>query len=164
GPMKIEFMLNGSKVSVPVRSGDRLADVLRERLGQNGVRPDCRSGRCGRCLVFLDTRLMPSCMIPAYRVRGHEILTVEGLLAGEEGRDIESAFVDSGLYTCGFCRSAKLMVTADLLRKEGHPREDVILENLGSANCRCTDPESLVSAVTLAAEYRARRLYKRAGK
>ncbi len=162
--MNIEFTLNGSRVTISARSVDRLSEILRDKFGLAGVSPDCRAGRCGRCLIFMNSLLVPSCMVPAYRARETDILTVEGLLETDEGRDISSAFTDSGLYTCGFCNTAKIMVTADLLRKEGHPRSDVILEHLGSANCRCSDPESLVQAVTLAAEYRARRLYNRAGK
>ncbi len=162
--MNIEFTLNGSPVSIQIRSVDRLSEILRDKFRLSGVCPDCRAGKCGRCLVFMNTQLVPSCMIPAYRARGREIITLEGLLGTDEGRDILSAFENSGLYTCGFCRTAKIMVTADLLRKEGHPRMDVILEYLGSANCRCSDPESLVQAVTLAAEYRSRRLYNRVEK
>jgi aerobic-type carbon monoxide dehydrogenase small subunit (CoxS/CutS family) len=162
--VNIEFTLNGSPVSIQIQSVDRLSEILRDKFLLSGVCPDCRAGKCGRCLIFMNSLLVPSCMVPAYRARGRAIITLEGLLATDEGRDIAAAFVDSGLYTCGFCRTAKIMVTADLLRKEGHPRMDVVLEHLGSANCRCSDPESLMQAVTLAAEYRSRRLYNRADK
>lgn len=75
--MTISFILNGEDVSLNARSYERLSDVLRGRFGLLGVRSDCRRGVCGKCLVFLDGRIAPSCLLPVFRVRGHEVITID---------------------------------------------------------------------------------------
>ena len=161
--MTISFILNGEDVSVQARSVDRLSDILRERFGLLGVRSDCRCGRCGRCLVFLDNRLLPSCIVPAFAARGREIVTIEGYSLTEDYIDIAAGFLDAGVLTCGFCEGPKIMAAAALLERSPRPSPEEILEHMSSAPCRCTDPESIVKAVQAVAERRARRIYRRAG-
>jgi aerobic carbon-monoxide dehydrogenase small subunit len=161
--MTISFILNGEDVSAQARSVDRLSDILRERFGLLGVRSDCRCGRCGRCLVFLDNRLVPSCIVPAFAARGREIVTIEGYALTEDYIDIAAGFLDAGVITCGFCEGPKILATAALLERSPRPSPEEILTHMSSAPCRCTDPESLVKAVQAVAERRARRIYRRAG-
>jgi aerobic carbon-monoxide dehydrogenase small subunit len=161
--MTVSFILNGEDVSAKARSVDRLSDILRDSFGLLGVRSDCRCGRCGRCLVFLDDRLVPSCIIPAFAVRGKEVVTVEGYAQTEDYIDIAAGFMDAGVVTCGFCEGPKIMAAAALLERRPRPSAGEILEQMSSAPCRCTDPEALVKAVLAVAERRARRIYRRAG-
>jgi aerobic carbon-monoxide dehydrogenase small subunit len=161
--MTISFILNGEDVSAKVRSVDRLSDILRDTFGLLGVRSDCRCGRCGRCMVFLSGRLVPSCLVPAFAARGKEVITIEGYAQTEDYIDITSGFTDAGVVTCGFCENAKIMAIAALLEKTPRPSPDQILEQLGSAPCRCTDPDTMIKAVQSVAERRSRRIYHRAG-
>jgi aerobic carbon-monoxide dehydrogenase small subunit len=159
----ISFILNGEDVSAKARSVDRLSDLLRISFGLIGVRSDCRCGRCGRCLVFLDGRLVPSCIVPAFAARGREVVTFEGFSQTEDYIDIAAGFLDAGVSTCGFCEGPKIMAAAALLERSPRPLPREILEHMSSAPCRCTDPDALVRAVQSIAERRARRLYRRAG-
>jgi len=160
--MTISFILNGEDVSAKTRSVDRLSDILRETFGLLGVRSDCRCGRCGRCLVFLDGRLVPSCIVPAFEARGREIITIEGYAQTEDYIDITEGFKDAGVVTCGFCDASKIMATAALLERTPRPSPEQILDQLSSAPCRCTDPEAIVKAVQAVAERRSKRLYHHA--
>ncbi len=162
--MTISFILNGEDVTAKARSADRLSDILRTGFGLLGVRSDCRCGRCGRCLVFLDNRLVPSCIVPAFAARGHEIVTIEGYAQTEDYIDISAGFIDAGVVTCGFCEGPKIMAAAALLERIPRPSPEEILEHMSSAPCRCTDPDTLVKAVQAVAERRARRIYRRAGR
>jgi carbon-monoxide dehydrogenase small subunit len=161
--MTLSFILNGEDVNVRVRTVDRLSDILRGSFGLLGVQSDCRSGRCGRCLIFLDGRLVPSCLVPAFRARGSEVVTIEGFALTDEYEDIIEGFDSAGVETCGFCEPGKIMATAALLERRSRPTPEEILEQLSSAPCRCTDPETLVRAVLAASDRRARRMYRRAG-
>jgi carbon-monoxide dehydrogenase small subunit len=161
--MTISFILNGEDVDAKVRSVDRLSDILRDSFGLLGVRSDCRCGRCGRCLVFLDGRLVPSCIIPAFAARGKEVVTVEGYEQTEDYIDIAAGFLDAGVVTCGFCEGPKIMVAASILERSPRPSPHEILEQMSSAPCRCTDPDAIVRAVQAVAERRAKRIYRRAG-
>jgi aerobic-type carbon monoxide dehydrogenase small subunit (CoxS/CutS family) len=161
--MTVNFILNGEDVSAKTRSLDRLSDLLRDTFGLIGVRSDCRCGRCGRCLVFLDGRLVPSCIVPAFAARGKEVITIEGYAQTEDYIDITTGFLDAGVSSCGFCENAKIMAAGALLERIPQPSPREVLEQMSSAPCRCTDPETLVKAVLAVAERRARRLYHRAG-
>ena len=161
--MTVTFILNGEDVSAKTRSVDRLSDLLREAFGLLGLRSDCRCGRCGRCLVFLNGRLVPSCLVPAFSVRGKEVVTIEGFAQTEDYRDIAEGFKAAGTESCGFCEAPKFMAAAALLERTPRPTARQILEHMSSTPCRCTDPESIVKAVQAVAELRARRLYRRAG-
>lgn len=162
--MTIEFSLNGRPVSVQARVVDRLSDMLANPFGLRRTRADCRIGTCGSCLVFMEDRLVPSCMIPAFRVRGLRVDTMEGLAQTEEGRDIVEAFAEEDQGGCGFCDVARFMTTLALLRVNGNPTDEIILEHMSAMRCRCMDPRATMEAVRRAAARRARRLYHRGGK
>ena len=53
---KITFNLNGETVTIEEKTGEVLADMLRERLGLTGTKVACREGECGACTVLLDGR------------------------------------------------------------------------------------------------------------
>jgi aerobic carbon-monoxide dehydrogenase small subunit len=161
--LTISFILNGEDVSANVRSVDRLSDLLRLSFGLVGVGSDCRCGRGGRCLILLDGRHVPSCMVPAFSVRGREVVTIEGYAQTEEYRDVLKGFEAAGVETCGFCEGPKVLSIATLLERIPRPSQREILEQLSSVPCRCTDPEAIVKAVQAVVEQRARRLYRRAG-
>jgi len=160
--MNLSFILNGEDVSIRARTGDRLSDLLRDGFGLLGLQSDCRCGRCGRCLVFLDGELVPSCLLPAFRVRGCEIVTIEGFALTDEYHDILDGFAEARVETCGFCEPGKIMAVGALLERKTRPSAEEILEQLSSVSCRCTDPVTMIAAVQAAAELRARRLYRRA--
>jgi carbon-monoxide dehydrogenase small subunit len=161
--MTISFILNGEDVSANARTVDRLSDLLRDAFGLLGLQSDCRCGRCGRCFVFLDGRLVPSCILPAFSVRGKEIVTIEGFAQTEEYRDVVEGFETAGLETCGFCKGPKILAMADLLERVPRPTPREVLAHMSSVPCRCTDPVALVEAARAIVERRAGRIYRRAG-
>jgi carbon-monoxide dehydrogenase small subunit len=161
--MTISFILNGEDVSLNARSYERLSDVIRGRFGLTGMKSDCRRGTCGKCLVLLDGRLAPSCLLPVFRVRGREVVTIEGFAQTDEYADIAKGFAEAKLETCGFCEAGKILATAALLERRARPSPAEILEEMSAVPCRCTDPDALVRGVQAAAEFRARRQYRRVG-
>jgi aerobic-type carbon monoxide dehydrogenase small subunit (CoxS/CutS family) len=78
----LEMTLNGKPVSVEVEPGDLLADVLRDKLGLIGTKIACGEGECGACTVLVDGEAVTSCIYPAMKVHGREVLTIEGLSEG----------------------------------------------------------------------------------
>ncbi|HUX36949.1 MAG TPA: 2Fe-2S iron-sulfur cluster-binding protein [Rectinemataceae bacterium] len=159
--MTITFILNGEDVSVRAASGDRLVDVLREDFGLLSAKADCRKGTCGKCLVLVDGRLVPSCMIPAFKIRGREVVTLEGYVQTMEYEDLRKGIEEAGLETCGFCESGLILALGSLLESSARPTREEILETISSVQCRCTDPETTISAALAAADHRSRRTYRR---
>jgi carbon-monoxide dehydrogenase small subunit len=105
--------------------------------------------------------VIKSCLIPAFRVRGSEIITIEGFSQTDEYQDITAGFFQAGLDTCGFCRTGKILTAMALLERKSRPSREEILLGFDGIRCRCTDPETLVEAISAVAEIRQRRLYGR---
>ena len=162
--MIVDIDVNGEMKHIQARSGDRLVDILRDRLSIASLLPDCLSGRCGRCFVFLDGRLVQSCLLPAFKAKGARVVTFEGIADSPEVAEIEEALRQAGALPCPFCRTAKIMAIADLLERHPLPDEKAAMEQLDMVSCACTDPISLVKAIGLAADARSKRKFNRANK
>lgn len=162
--MIIDLNINGAVKHLQARSGDRLVDVLRKGFNLPSLLPDCLAGKCGRCLIFFDGRLVHSCLIPAFKAKGSVIITYEGMAESPDVKEILLAFENAHAIPCAFCRKGKIMVLADLLSQSPLPDEKTILERLEMVSCPCTDPKSLVEAVGLATEMRSKRKFNRADK
>ena len=76
--MTIGFILNGEDVTAKADSAVRLIDILRRNFGMTGAKCGCLAGRCGACAVIFNGAIAKSCLIPAFRVHGSEIITIEG--------------------------------------------------------------------------------------
>ena len=94
--MKLSFILNEVPVRVEIEPPDLLADVLRDRLGLTGTKKGCGQGECGACTVILDGKAVNSCMVPAARVEGRRVVTIEGLKTAGKPHPIQQAFIDAG--------------------------------------------------------------------
>jgi len=150
--MEISFVLNGSKVIVPVDGHKCLIDILRGPLGLTGTNEGCREGECGACTVIVDGRAVNSCLYPALEVEGKNVTTIEGLLEpGNELSIIQQAFVDNGAIQCGFCTPGMIMSAKALLDSNPEPSEEEIREALLGNLCRCTGYVQIVDAVKQAA-------------
>ena len=149
--MRIEVDVNGERLETDVWEGESLLYALRERFGLPGSKNACEQGECGSCSVFLDGELVCSCLVLAAQADGHDVVTVEGLGAGEELHPVQQAFVDAGAVQCGFCTPGLIVATAALLERSPDPGEDEIREALSGNLCRCTGYQKIFDAVRLAA-------------
>ena len=145
--MRISFLLNGEKRAVSCAPLKPLLDLLREDLGITSTQPGCRQGECGACLVLLDSELVNSCLIPAFRLQGRKVTTVEGLGRDRAFQDIRKSLEERGLLPCGFGESGVLMAISYLLSRRAVPTEFEIREALAGNICRCTGSTRLVEAV-----------------
>jgi carbon-monoxide dehydrogenase small subunit len=159
--MTIGFILNGEDVVVRAEADTRLINILRGHFGLLGAKSGCLAGKCGACAVIFNNEVIKSCLIPAFRVRGSEIITIEGFSQTDDYQDIAAGFLQAGLETCGFCRTGKILAAAALLERKNQPSREEILLGFDGVRCRCTDPETLIDAIGAAAEIRQRRLYGR---
>ena len=73
----LSFTLNGRKVKVQIAPDTMLFSLLREQ-GCASVRCACETTNCGLCTVWLDGDPVLSCSVPAARVEGRSITTLEG--------------------------------------------------------------------------------------
>src|SRR5262249_51317875 len=148
--VRIEVAINGDRHEADVWSGESLLYALRERFGLPGSKNACEQGECGSCSVLLDGELVCACLVLAAQADGHEVVTVEGLGAGDELHPVQQAFVDAGAVQCGFCTPGLVVATAALLRRAPEPSDYEIREALSGNLCRCTGYTKIFDAVRLA--------------
>ncbi len=149
----IRFRLNGADVAVDAPGGERLSEVLRERLGQRGTKVGCDAGDCGACTVLVDGRSVCACLMPVAQAEGAQVTTVEADLP--ELARLKAAFLRHGAAQCGICTPGMLMAGVDLLARIPAPTEAQATEALGGVLCRCTGYRKIIAAVCDAAPGRS---------
>jgi CO/xanthine dehydrogenase Mo-binding subunit/aerobic-type carbon monoxide dehydrogenase small subunit (CoxS/CutS family) len=151
----IQLTVNGTSHTLEVSPDAKLADVLRQDLGLTGTKIGCSDGQCGSCVVLLDGRAVRSCVYPARRAHGKQVITVEGLAAtwGTSGElhPLQRAFIDHGAVQCGFCTPGLLMAAAGLWNRMvdsgSIPTDEEIKKALARNACRCTGYASVLRSV-----------------
>ena len=159
--MTFGFILNGEDVVVDVNAELRLVDILRSKFSIPGTKAGCYTGICGSCSIIFNGEAAKSCLIPAFRIQGSEIITIEGFSLTDEYQDIVTGFSEAGLVNCGYCSTGKILAAESLLARSLQPTRAEILAAFNGIKCRCTEPEELVRGIMAAVEYRRRRVYGR---
>lgn len=136
--MKLQFTLNGKAVSADIAPDTLLLDLVR-RLGCKSVRRGCETANCGLCTVYLDDTPVLSCSVPAARVQGRRVTTLEGL--EKEAAEFGAFLADEGAEQCGFCNSGFILNALALFRENPDPSEEEIREYLAGNLCRCSGYE-----------------------
>jgi carbon-monoxide dehydrogenase small subunit len=155
--MNLNFILNGEDVSVRCEPGVRLIDILRGHFGLFKAKSGCLTGQCGACSVIFNNLISPACLIPAFRIGGSEIVTIEGFSQTIEYQEIMAGFIEVHLGNCGYCETGKILCTDALLNRNPSPAKEEILMGFSGIKCRCTNAERLVKAVNVIASLRQRR-------
>jgi carbon-monoxide dehydrogenase small subunit len=153
--VNLVFQLNYREVAVKVPPETLLVDLLREVLGLKGTKIGCREGECGACTVLLDGDPVNSCILPALKVGGRSVVTIEGLSAEDGSLDpLQQAFIDQGAVQCGFCTPGMILNAKALLDQNPRPDETKIRKAISGVLCRCTGYHKIVKAIQTAAEVR----------
>ena len=159
--MRLGFILNGEDVEVHSEVNVRLIDILRRKFGLLGAKAGCLNGQCGNCSVIFNGQVSPACLIPAFRIMGSEIITIEGFSLTVEYHDIVNGFNLANMKTCGYCDTGKILCVEALLERTLHPSKEEIMSSLSGIKCRCTNINTLLEAVNIIAGIRRERLYGR---
>jgi carbon-monoxide dehydrogenase small subunit len=150
----LTMTLNGESVTVEVEPFELLVDVLRDRLGLTGTKIGCSEGECGACTVIMDGQAVLSCLLPAMKAHGREVVTIEGLSRDGELHPLQQAFIEKGAVQCGYCTPGMIMSAKALLDENPQPSLDEIEEAVAGNLCRCTGYFQITEAIEAAIQSR----------
>src|SRR5690348_9480827 len=149
---KISLTVNGQKHEVEVPTTRTLIDCIRYDLGLTGSVEGCGVGVCGACTMWLDGRMVSSCITLAVMADGAELQTIEGLAKGDQLDVVQQAFIDYGGFQCGICTPGQIMAARALLNENPDPTVEQVKEWMMGNLCRCTGYYKILESILEAAK------------
>ncbi len=149
---KIEFTINGKKVTSQVEGRTLLVNLIRDELKLTGTHVGCDTSQCGCCTIHLDGKAVKSCAMLAAQADGANIVTIEGMATGDKLHPVQQAFTECHGLQCGFCTPGMIMTAAGILKENPSPSEADIVKGLEGNLCRCTGYINIIKSVQRAAE------------
>jgi xanthine dehydrogenase YagT iron-sulfur-binding subunit len=148
---EIALRINGEEHRLDVDVRTTLLDLLRENVGLTGAKKGCDHGQCGACTILLDGRRANACLALAVAHDGAELVTVEGLAAGDELHPLQAAFIERDAFQCGYCTPGQLCSATGMLAEadaEGIALDAAEIRERMSGNlCRCGAYPNIVAAI-----------------
>jgi xanthine dehydrogenase YagT iron-sulfur-binding subunit len=149
--LTISATVNGRPMEAEIDARTSLLDLLRERLALTGAKKGCDHGQCGACTVHLDGRRIASCLTLAAKIDGREVLTIEGLSAGDALHPMQQAFIDHDALQCGYCTPGQIMAAIACVNEGNAASKESIREYMSGNICRCGAYVGIVAAIEDAA-------------
>ena len=145
--LEMNLTVNGRTIAKPAKPHMRLLDYLRDELNLTGTKEGCGAGECGTCSVFVDGKLIKSCLMPVAKANGSEIETVENLAGKDELSALQKGFHKTGASQCGYCIPGMVMAATSLLQENPNPTEQEVRIGLEGNLCRCTGYQKIIEAI-----------------
>lgn len=164
--MKIEITVDGKLLTLSLNSNKPLSLILMENLSNHSINSRCDGNQCGGCIVLIDEKAVPSCIVPAFEIKDKKITTFDGYSKTRDCKDIERAYSNLGVKPCETCYNSKTLLIESILRrysgKDDKIDRDDVLQDYNSIRCRCIDAKDFIAIVEEALLIRRRHNVRRA--
>ena len=150
--MTLSLSVNGAMHSVQVDPATTLVEVLRDQLALTGTKVGCDRGACSACSVWVDGKVITSCMTLALDVRGKHVTTIEGLASNGALHPVQRAFIEHDALQCGFCTPGMVMSCAHLVDQNPNCTLDDVKTAVSGHLCRCGTYPNIFKATLAAAK------------
>jgi xanthine dehydrogenase YagR molybdenum-binding subunit len=159
--LEVSTTVNGQPQTLSVGADDSALHVVREQLGLTGCKLGCGHGACGACTMQLDGTPVVTCLLPAAKLEGRSLTTIEGIgsASSEKGlHPVQRAFMAEDALQCGYCTPGFVVEAAachDRWRARhgtSTPSREEIAAALSGHLCRCGAYAAIYRAVTGACE------------
>jgi xanthine dehydrogenase YagT iron-sulfur-binding subunit len=138
----LALTINGMTHRLEIDPRVTLLDLLREELGYTGTKKGCDRGQCGACTVLANGRRINSCLSLALAHEGDEIVTVEGLAAGDgELHPMKRAFIEHDGFQCGYCTPGQICSAVALLDEAREGQASAVTPDVRKSTIALTDEE-----------------------
>lgn len=143
----IDIKVNGKRHRVEAEADMPLLYLLRNQLELNGPKYGCGMEQCGGCMVLLNGKAMPSCMIPGSAAAVYEVTTLDGLAQDGKLDIVQQAFIDEQAAQCGYCMNGMIISAKALLSENPKPSDAEIRQALNRVLCRCGTHTRIINAL-----------------
>lgn len=143
----IRMTVNGVSHEIKAQPWETLLEILRRRLELTGTKLGCDQQVCGACTVLLDGLPVSSCSVLGVDASGCEILTIEGLAAGDQLDRVQKAFIEHGAFQCAYCTSGLILAVKALLDQIPSADDEQVRHFLAGNLCRCGCHIEILDAV-----------------
>lgn len=161
--MQIPVMLNDEADLFDVTPNESLLQALREKKLYK-VKCGCMEGHCGNCMVLIDGKPVPSCIVPVAAVRDSNIVTLEFFKSFPEYSDIMTGFRQAGVNLCGYCDAGKILTAYQLITTPARPSIQQITDMIKDLDFCCTDRNSYINGILYAIATKHKREGKKYGR
>lgn len=140
--VEVSATINGAPTKLRVGPDESTLAVIRERVGLTGCKLGCGHGACGACTMQLDGTPVATCLLPAVKLEGRSVQTIEGLGATSL-HPIQRAFMAEDALQCGYCTPGFVIEAAafhDRWRADhgtAEPTREQVAAALSGHLCRC---------------------------
>lgn len=158
--MKIDCTIDGKTLTLSLNSNKPLSLILQENLQNQNANAHCKGHMCGLCAVLIDGKAELACMVPAFELKGKNIVTFDAFQKTRDMKDIAKAYESVGVEPCHDCYASRSIIFQSIL-ESGETRPDEIKRMMKAVRCTCMESEDEVSIIMKAMDIKRKRNVRR---
>jgi nicotinate dehydrogenase subunit A len=142
--------VNGTDYNLETHPRAALLWALRDELGCASAKYGCGTEHCGACRVLIDGAPTSSCVVTIADAAGHDVTTLEGLVADGRASRVVDALLAIDAGQCGYCLPGIVTTLTAIAERPAAPSRDDVVRALDAHLCRCGSQLRIITAACAA--------------